>query len=100
MAQTNKKPQVCYRMRGSNVLIRKVRVERLNGLIMPEASIQGMQFVVEVVGPDVKCKDLHKGDVVLMKGVRGVEYCELPNDNNLLVIDESGIMLTVEPVEE
>ncbi len=98
MARTNEKVEVRYRMRGNNVLIRKVRVEQFRGLLMPEASIHGVQFVVEGVGPDVPT-DLHPGDVVLMKGVRGEEYHELPNDNNLLVIDAKCIMLAVEPKE-
>lgn len=96
MARTNEKTPVRYRMRHDQVLIKKTRVERVHGLFMPEASIQGNQFIVQAVGPDVR-DDLKVGDVVLMKGVRGAEYCELPNDNSLLVIADENIMLVVEP---
>lgn len=97
MARTNTKVDVRYRMRNGNVLIKMVKVEQYKGLFMPEASVQGKQFVIEEVGPDVK--DLHKGDVVFVKGTPGKDIGTLPSDNNLLVAPQENVLLIMEPTE-
>lgn len=98
MARTNQKVEVNYHMRNDRVLIRLVRVEQVRGLFMPEASIQGQQYVVEAYGPDVK--DLKKGDVVFVTGKIGVDIGLLPNDSTLLVCKQDNILLVMEPVVE
>lgn len=98
MARTNEKVEVRYRMRFDNVLIRVMPVGQVRGLFMPEASIQGVQFVVEEVGPDVK--DLHKGDVVLIKGTPGKDCGYLPNDSKLLHCPNENVLLVIEPAKE
>lgn len=96
MARTNQRVEVHYRIRGDNVLIRLVRVEQVHGLFMPEASIQGQQYIVEAFGPEVK--DLNKGDVVFIKGKVGVDVGLLPNDSKLLLCKQENVLLVMEPV--
>lgn len=96
MARTNEAVGVRYRMRNDQVLIRLVPVERVRGLFMPEASMQGKQYVVEETGPQVT--DLTKGDVVLVTGKPGEDIGLLPNDSNLLVAPEKNVLLVMEPI--
>lgn len=98
MAQTNKKIGVHYRMRNSNILIRMVRVEKMRGIFMPEASVGGHQFVVEEVGPDVK--DLTPGDIVFVKGTPGKDIGTLPNDSSLMVAPQENVLLVMVPEQE
>lgn len=98
MARTNDRPTVKYQMRNDQVLIKKVRVENVRGLFMPEASMEGVQFVVQEVGPQVK--DLQKGDVVFVKGTPGKDVGLLPNDSSLLVCPQENVLLVMQPVLE
>lgn len=98
MARTNSRPSVKYRARNDNCLVRKVRVEQVHGLFMPEASIHGNQFIIQEIGPDVK--DLEPGDVVFVAGQIGVDVGEIPNDPNLLVCSQKNIKVVMKPVTE
>lgn len=98
MACSNQHVEVRYRMRHNNVLIKITPVEKVRGLFMPEASMQGVQYIVEEIGPEVK--DLKKGDVVLVTGKPGVDIGLLPNDSKMLVAPEDKILLIIEPVIE
>lgn len=98
MARTNEKVSVKYRMTGDNVLIKITRVEMVRGLFMPEASLQGQQFIVKEVGPDVK--SVSSGDVVFIKGTPGKDVGLLPNDGTLMVCKEENILVIMEPVVE
>lgn len=98
MARTNEQARARYRMRNDQVLIKMVRVEQVRGIFMPEASIQGQQYVVEAVGPLVK--DLVKGDVVFVSGKPGIDVGILPNDSTLLVAREQNVLLVMEPEVE
>lgn len=64
---------------------------------MPEASIQGQQYVVEAVGPDVK-DGLKKGDIVLISGKVGGDMGLLPNDSTLMMCSQKSIIVVLEPV--
>lgn len=98
MAHTREKVSVKYRMLGDNVLIRITKVEKVRGLFMPEASLQGTQYIVEEIGPDAK--GINKGDVVFVKGKPGVDVGLLPNDSTLLVAKADNILVVMEPVVE
>lgn len=99
MARTNVDVTIRYRVRNDHVLIRVTRVEKVKGLFMPEASIEGHQYVVEEIGPEVK--DIKKGDVVFVKGTPGKDIGTLPNDRTLLVASQENILVVMEPqVEE
>lgn len=65
-----------------------------SGIALPDYAIAGKKFVVEAMGE--KVEDLDIGDSVLMKGQRGVEYYELPNRPDLLVIKQEFIVLVIE----
>lgn len=86
-----------YRCRNDMVLIRLVRLEAIRGLIMPEASIQGHQYVIEEVGPNVE--GLRKGDVVIPTGKIGIDIGPLPNDSKLYLTRQENVAVVMEPAE-
>lgn len=95
MARTNVEVPIRYRMRHDNVLIKVVPVEKVRGLFMPQASVEGKQYRVEEIGP--KVKDLKVGDMVLIKGKVGVDVGMMPTDSTLLITSDENVMLVVEP---
>lgn len=86
---------VKYRMRNDKVLIRIVSVGKVRGMYMPDASMQGKQYVIEAIGP--KVEDLKRGDVVLIHGTPGKDCGLLPNDSSLLVASQESVLLVIEP---
>ncbi len=85
------------RPRGSFVLIRIIDMGKTpeGTIAIPQQSIEGKIFEVEAIGPKVE-KDIKPGDRVLMIGKFGVDYYPLPNSNNLLIIEESHVVLVFE----
>ncbi len=80
--------------RNDYVLVRVVQLEEWHGLVMPETSIQGKEFVVEGIGPHVE--DLEVGDKVLMTGNMGVTYYPIPNQKDLIITKQENVALRFE----
>ena len=84
-----------YRPRNDWVLVRIHRHDFVKGIRMPQVAIEGKQFVIEAVGPQVE--GLQPGDTVLMVGSKaGAEFYPLPNSVDLLVIREEFVALVME----
>jgi len=84
-----------FKCRNDFVLIRVVDVGMSEGgVAIPQISIQGKEFHVEAVGPDVN--ELEVGDKVMMIGKQWNEYYPLPNCKDLLVIKQEFIVLVLE----
>jgi NADPH:quinone reductase-like Zn-dependent oxidoreductase len=60
--------------------------------------MEGKEFYVEGIGPDVK--HLKPGDRVLMTGKQGTDWSYIPGFTNLLIIREGNIGLVLEPLPE
>jgi NADPH:quinone reductase-like Zn-dependent oxidoreductase len=86
--------EVKYLLRNDFVLVRIIDLGFMKGIAMPQSSINGKQFVVEALGPDVET--LKVGDKVLMLGNVGVTAFPLPNANNLIVLKQEYIALVIE----
>ena len=84
------------RPRGKFVLIRIIDIgKNPEGTIaIPQQSIEGKVFEVEAIGPDVD--NLKVGNQVLMIGKYGTDFYPLPNSNNLIIIEESHVVLVFE----
>lgn len=82
-----------YRPRNDNVLIRVVIREKLQGLVMPQSSLEGQEFVVVSQGPQVE--GLENGDKVILKGVQNVDWAFLPGSSDLLMIREANVVAVV-----
>lgn len=83
---------------GDKVLVRMVKAALVRGMIMPDISQEGKQYVIEAVGPDVK--RLKPGDKVLVSGVQDVHWSFLPGYSDLFIIGEKDVPLTYEDVPE
>lgn len=89
--------QFNYRPRGAYVLISIQTVEKTSGgVAVPQWSIQGKEFIVIAIGPEVK--DLNVGDKVLMLGKQDVDFFPLPNSSTLLVIPQGLVVLVLDPI--
>jgi hypothetical protein len=86
------------RPRNDFVIIRMERVEQVRGVVMPEISAEGKRYVVEAVGP--KVEDLSVGDAVRCKGQPGVDFAEIPNYPDRIIIREQNVLLVIEPVPD
>ena len=64
------------------------------GIAIPQISIEGKEFRVVAVGPQVE--DLEPGDKVLMTGRQGIDYFPLPRSNDLFVIKQEHVVLVDE----
>ena len=84
-----------YRPRGDFVLIRIVELgQTVSGIAMPQTAVQGKEFQVVAIGPQVD--DLMEGDKVLMIGKLNTDYFALPNSKELIVIKQEYVVLVVE----
>ena len=73
--------------RRNQVLVRIVVKEECKGLVMPQSSPEGKEYIVESVGPDVK--NLYVGDKVMIGGRTGEEWTTVPGHSDLVFnIDE------------
>lgn len=85
-----------FRPRLDYVIIQIVDVgETESGIALPQVSVQGKQFVVKAIGPDVKA-DFKVGDFVLMLGSKNITYFEIPTAKDLIVIKQEFIVLVIE----
>lgn len=89
-----------YKPRKSFVVIRVVSLGKSkDGRIhLPDSAIEGKQYVVHAIGPDVK--DLHVGDTVLMQGNQNEDWGYMPGTREFLVIDERNVVLIFEDKPE
>jgi hypothetical protein len=84
--------------RNDFVSVRVKVCDAMHGLKMPQSSMEGKEFYVEGIGPDVK--HLKPGDRVLMTGKQGTDWSYIPGFTNLLIIREGNIGLVLEPLPE
>lgn len=78
--------------RNDYVVIRRVtRGKTPSGIAVADWSIEGVDHVVQHVGP--KVEHLKPGDTVLMIGAKGEDYAFLPNSKGLLIIKEANVVL-------
>lgn len=83
---------MAWQPRNDSVLVRIIDLSVTpTGIQLPDASIEGKEFLVEAIGPTVK--DLEPGDKVLMLGKQGVEFFPLPNSKNLIVLKQEYVVL-------
>lgn len=86
-----------YIPRNDFVLIRIIQLdESPGGIVLPQISLEGKQYVVEAIGP--KVEDLQIGDRVLMIGTAGEDYGYVPNRMDLLVIKQANIVIVFREV--
>lgn len=87
-----------YTPRNNMVLIRIVEIGKTTtGIQLPQYSVQGKEFIVEAIGPDVK--KLNVGDKCLMLGAKNTTYFELPSSQDLIVMEEKHVCLVIEEIE-
>ena len=100
MARTNLLVEERFRFlpRNTGVLVRITDKGQLRGIAIPEISIEGKEFTVVAIGP--KVEGLKVGDKVLMRGVRGAEFFEIPFDKRLIFIEEKDVVLVIEKLAE
>ncbi len=100
MARTNLpiEDKMTFRVRGDNVLVCIHNKGEVNGIAMPDVSIQGKEFLVVAKGPDVG-EDLNVGDMVLMLGAKNVTYFEVPFEPKLIIIKQEFVVLVLEENE-
>ena len=77
--------------RNDRVLCRIVKIDLVRGMIMPDISQEGSQYIVEAVGPLVT--DIKVGDKVLASGIKDVHWGFVPGHSDLFVIGEKDIPL-------
>lgn len=75
-----------------------IRIQELgqtpSGIALPDQAVAGKKFIVEAMGD--KVEDLDIGDSVMMMGQAGVQYFELPNRKDMLVIRQEYVVLVIE----
>ncbi len=87
-----RKPVMQYLPRNTYVLVRRVKLgETPGGVLVPDASIEGVEHIVVAVGP--KVEELAVGDKVLMIGQFNLHYSFLPNSKELIIIKEENVAL-------
>ncbi len=85
--------------RNDYVVFRRVqRGTTLKGIHMPDKSLEGIDHVVEAIGP--KVEDLKVGDKVLILGKLGEDYGELPNQKGLYLTRQNNIAIVMEYEEK
>ncbi len=84
-----------FRPRNDFVLIRKILVDKVRGIAMPEIAIEGQRHVIVAVGPD-KCSDLKVGDSVLMAGKVGQDIAQIPGHTDLYLARQDNVVLVIE----
>lgn len=90
--------KVKYQAREGYAIIRRNKFDKVRGIAMPDISNDGKQFIIESVGP--KVEGLEEGDEVMILGVKGQEYADLPGEPDLLVIDARLVPYVIHRSEE
>jgi hypothetical protein len=90
-------PHRVYQPRNDQVIIREHKRSILDGLAMPDESIEGKVFIVEAIGP--KVEGLKVGDKVWMSGLLNATYANLPCESDLLIMEQKYVLTTWEEAE-
>ena len=84
-----------YTPRNDWVLIRvNVREQSDGGVSLPQTSVEGKDFIVEGIGPDVE--SLSPGDRVFICGPTDLKYYDVPREQGLILIKQEHVALTME----
>ncbi len=84
-----------YKPRGDYVVVEILDTGKMKGgLIAPQSSVHGKQFLVRAVGPGVI--GLKVDDMVFPIGRKGQEYFDIPNTDNLILVKQDNIPLILE----
>jgi NADPH:quinone reductase-like Zn-dependent oxidoreductase len=82
--------------RGSRVLIKMRMRDEINGVRVPERSVEAKVFTVVAIGP--KVEHLNVGDRVMMTGQQKVDWDYLPGSHEMLIIDEANVLCVLNDV--
>lgn len=78
--------------RNDFVLVRIVSIgETESGIQLPDYSIEGKEFVVDAIGPDVE--NLNVGDKILAIGTIGQDLVYLPRRKDLFLTKQNNIVV-------
>lgn len=83
-----------YHARNDVVIVRLVKAEELNGLIMPERSAEGNYWEIVAVGPD--CGDLKAGQRVVGASPGSGLMFPVPGEKGMLAVDQKHVLALVE----
>lgn len=83
-----------YKPRNDFVIIKKQKRDKVRGLHMPEASAEGVDFIIHSMGPAVE--NLEIGQKVMIAGKYGEEYFPVPGEADLIVIKQELVIYTIE----
>lgn len=85
--------ELVYRPRNDFVVVRETHTEILDGLAMPQTSMEAKRWHVVAIGP--KVEGLAVGDRVLMTGKVGEDWSPIPGAKGLAVIREGNVVLII-----
>lgn len=85
-----------YVPRNDMVLIRKVKRDRLRGIIIPDIAQEGSVTIVEACGPDVKDGAALIGKIVLAIGTPGQDLVRIPGTNDMYLTRQGNVLVSVE----
>jgi hypothetical protein len=88
------KSKFTYRPRNNMVVCQRVpRGETASGISVPTESAEGHRWYVVAIGPQVE--DLEIGDEVLVGGVPGTHYGQIPTEKHLWMVNEVNCLAVV-----
>ena len=82
--------------RGDKVLFKRLARDKMGGLVMPQNSAEGSEFVIVAISNKVEeLKDLRVGDSVLIQGQQNVHWAFVPGYPEIAVTDHSNVSLVL-----